>query len=101
MAMQTDVKASQPLLLTGSFLDQAGNPITRSRLKSIYIVPGASTGSVVITDGNGGPTLATYNTPTAVNAGALYMLMPSEGILAQNGFYGTVTNAASATIFYA
>jgi hypothetical protein len=101
MAMQTDVKASKPLTSTGSFLDQAGNAIPRTRIKSIYAIPGASAGSVVITDGSGGPTLVTVNTPTATNAGAVYILVPSEGLLAQTGLYGTVTNAASVTVFYA
>ena len=101
MAMQTDVKATAPLTSTGSFKDQSTNSITyRTRIKGIYAVCGASAGSVVITDGNGGSTLLTLNTPTAANAGSIYMLVPDQGILAENGLYGTVTNAASITVFY-
>ena len=100
MAMQTDVKASQPLTSSGDFKDQAGNSIPRARIKGIYAVSGASAGSVVITDGSGGSTLVTVNTPTAVNAGSVYLLVPNEGILAQTGLYGTVTNATSVVVFY-
>jgi len=57
-------------------------------------------GSVVITDGNGGNTLLTVNTPTAANAGSMYFLVPDQGILAENGLYATVTNTASTVIFY-
>lgn len=100
MAMQTDVKATQPLTSTGGFKDQNTNDLGRVRIKGIYAVCGASAGSVVITSGSGGETLLTLNTPTAANAGSIYMLVPDQGILAENGLYGTVTNTASITVFY-
>ena len=100
MAMQTDVKSTQPLTSTGAFKDQGGNNLGRVRIKGIYAVCGASAGSVVITDGQSGNTLLTLNTPTAANAGTTYMLVPDQGILAENGLYGTVTNTASTVIFY-
>lgn len=101
MAMQTDVKSTQPLTTTGPFTTQtSANVSFRTRIKGIYAVCGASAGSVVITDGNGGSTLLTLTTPTATNAGSIYMLVPDQGILAENGLYGTVTNTASITIFY-
>lgn len=101
MAMQTDVKSTQPLTSTGAFKTQSNADIGfRTRIKGIYAVCGASAGSVVITDGNGGSTLLTLTTPTAANAGSIYMLVPDQGILAETGLYGTVTNTASVTIFY-
>ena len=101
MAMQTDVKSTKPLASTGVFKTQANDDCTfRTRIKGIYAVCGASAGSVVITDGNGGNTLLTINTPTAANAGSLYFLVPDQGILAENGLYATVTNTASTVIFY-
>ena len=100
MAMQTDVKSTQPLTSTGAFKDQAGNNLGRARIKGIYAVCGASAGSVVITDGQSGNTLLTLNTPTAANAGSMYFLVPDQGILAENGLYGTVTNTASIVLFY-
>jgi len=99
--MQTDVKSTQPLTATGVFKDQPNNDITyRTRIKGIYATCGASAGSVTITNGNGGATLLTLNTPTAANAGSIYMLVPDQGILAENGLYGTVVNTASITVFY-
>jgi hypothetical protein len=101
MAMQTDVKSTQPLTSTGVFKTQSNADCTfRTRIKGIYTVCGASAGSVVITDGNGGNTLLTVNTPTAANAGSMYFLVPDQGILAENGLYATVTNTASTVIFY-
>ena len=101
MAMQTDVKSTKPLESTGVFKTQTdANVSFRTRIKGIYAVCGASAGSVVITDGQSGSTLLTLNTPTAANAGSIYMLVPDQGILAENGLYGTVTNTASITIFY-
>lgn len=100
MAMQTDVKATQPLSATGAFTDQNSSALARSRIKGIYAVCGASAGSVVITNGQGGATLFTLNTPTAANAGSIYVLVPDQGILAENGLYGTLTNVASAVVFY-
>ena len=101
MAMQTDVKSTKPLAATGVFKTQSdANCTFRTRIKAIYAVCGASAGSVVITDGNGGSTLLTLETPTVANAGSVYFLVPDQGILAENGLYGTVTNTASITIFY-
>jgi hypothetical protein len=98
--MQYDIKATKPLTATGSFKDQNDADMTRSRIKAIYSVCGASAGSVVITNGNGGETLFNMTTPTAANCGYIYLILPGEGILAQTGLYGTVTNTASTVIFY-
>jgi hypothetical protein len=101
MAMQTDVKSTKPLAATGVFKTQADDDMAfRTRIKAIYAVCGASAGSVVITDGDGGSVLLTLNTPTVANAGSVYFLVPDQGILAENGLYGTVTNTASTVIFY-
>lgn len=101
MAMQTDVKSTKPLASTGVFKTQAdANMSFRTRIKGIYAVCGASAGSVVITDGQSGATLLTLNTPSVADAGSIYMLVPDQGILAENGVYGTVTNTASTVIFY-
>ena len=101
MAMQTDVKATKPLTSTGVFKTQSDADCGfRTRIKGIYAVCGASAGSVVITDGNGGNTLLTVDTPTAANAGSIYFLVPDQGILAENGLYGTVTNTTSIVLFY-
>jgi len=101
MAMQTDVKSTKPLAATGPFKTQADNDIGfRTRIKAIYAACGTSAGSVVITDGQSGSTLFTMATPTAASTGSVYILLPDQGILAETGLYGTVTNTASVTIFY-
>lgn len=101
MAMQTDVKATKPLTSTGPFKTQSDADCTfRTRLKGLYCTNGASSGSVVIADGQSGATLLTVNTPAAANADGVYFLIPDQGILAENGLYGTVTNTASIVLFY-
>jgi hypothetical protein len=98
--MQTDVKATKPLTATGLFKDQNNSNLTRYRIKAIYSVCGSGDGSVVITDGSGGETLLTLNTPTAGQAGYVYIILPGEGILSTSGAYGTVVNTASTVLFY-
>lgn len=101
MAMQTDVKSTKPLTSTGVFKTQADdNMAFRTRIKGVYAVCGTSAGSIVITDGQSGATLLTLNTPAVADAGSVYFLVPDQGILAENGLYGTVTNTASTVIFY-
>ena len=101
MAMQTDVKSTKPLTSTGVFKTQSNADCGfRTRIKGIYAVCGTSAGSVVITDGQSGDTLLTFNTPAVADAGSIYFLVPDQGILAENGLYGTVTNTASTVLFY-
>jgi hypothetical protein len=99
--MQSDVKVTKPLAATGPFKTQTDANVTfRARVKGIYVVNGASAGSVVVADGEGGATLFTLGTSAAADTGDFYIPVPDQGILAENGLYGTVTNAASITIFY-
>jgi len=101
MAMQTDVLASVPLTASGQFASQnsAGN-IQSCRVKAIYIVPGASAGSVVLTDGGAsGSTRMTVNTVGSVTQ-PTYLLMPGEGVRFSTNVYATVTGIGSVTIFY-
>jgi hypothetical protein len=98
--MQTDVLASVPLTSSGQFTDQATNNIARCRVKSIYIVPSATAGSLILRDGgSGGAIKATINTVASASQ-PTYMLMPGEGLLFQTAVYGAVTNLGSATIIY-
>jgi hypothetical protein len=98
--MQTDVLASVPLTSSGQFTDQATNNIARCRVKSIYIVPSATAGSLILRDGgSGGAIKATINTVASASQ-PTYMLMPGEGLLFQTAVYGTVSNLNSATIIY-
>ena len=98
--MQTDVLASVPITSSGQFTDQATNNIARCRVKSIYIVPTATAGSLILRDGGSGGTVkATFNTVASATQ-PTYMLMPGEGLLFQTAVYGTVSNLGSATIIY-
>jgi len=75
--------------------------VPRARIKTIYAVNGASAGSVVIRDGSAtGPILLTVNTSASSAAGYTIIPLPGEGILAQVGLHGTVTNTTSMVIFY-
>ena len=101
MAMQTDVKSTKPLASSGVFKTQTDADCAfRTRVKGIYIVCGASAGSVDIRDSETGPILLTLTVPSVADAGSIYMLVPDQGILAENGLYGTMTNAASTVLFY-
>ena len=98
--MQTDVLASVPITASGQFTDQAPTNLARCRVKSIYIVPTATAGSLVLRDGGSGGTVkATINTVASASQ-PTYMLLPGEGLLFQTAVYGAVTNLGSATIFY-
>jgi hypothetical protein len=98
--MQTDVLASVPITASGQFTDQATTNLARCRVKSIYIVPSATAGSLVLRDGGSGGTVkATINTVASASQ-PTYMLLPGEGLVFQTAVYGVVTNLGSATVFY-
>lgn len=100
MAMQTDVQASVPITADGQFTDQAANNLGRTRVKSIYIVPGGSAGSVVFKDGGAsGTTRMTINTVASATQ-PTYVLVPGQGVLFETDVYADVTNIGSVTIFY-
>jgi hypothetical protein len=70
-------------------------------MKGLYVVPGASAGSVVFRDGGAsGNIVLTLNTPTVANAGAYNIIIPGEGILIETDLHGTVSNTASVVVFY-
>jgi len=101
MGMQTDILASVPLTSTGQFTNQATADIGGARVRAVYIVPGASAGSVVFRDGGGsGATKMTLNTVASATA-PTYLLLPGEGVLFRSDIHGTLTNVTSVTVFYA
>lgn len=101
MAMQSDVKVTKPLAATGPFKTQTdANVSFRARVKGIYVKNGASAGSVIVADGQGGSVLFTLETSPSADTGDFYIPVPDQGVLAENGLYGTLTNTASITIFY-
>jgi hypothetical protein len=101
MAMQTDVKVTKPLAATGMFKTQTNADVTfRTRVKGIYVKNGASAGSVIVASGSGGEVLFTLTTSDSADTGDFYIPVPDQGVLAENGLHGTLTNTASITIFY-
>lgn len=101
MAMQTDILASGVRTTDGQLQDQAGNNLARSRIKSIYIVPSGTAGSVVFKDGgSGGTTRLTVNTVASATQ-PTYMLMPNQGLLFDTDIYVDVTSIGSVMVFYA
>ncbi len=100
MSMQTDVLASAVRTTDGQLLDQAGDTIIRARIKSIYIVPTASAGSVVFKDGGaGGTTRLTVDTVASATQ-PTYLLLPGEGLLFSTNIYVDVTNIGYVMVIY-
>ena len=101
MAMQTNVLASQARTDDGVLNNYAGDPIGRTRVKGIYIVPSGTAGSVVFKDGStsGGTTKMTINTVASATQ-PTYLLLPAEGVLFDNGIYVDVTSIGSVMVFY-
>lgn len=101
MTVATDVLASTPLAATGQVLDAGGTAIGRSRVKGLFIIPGALAGTVVLRDGGAaGPIKTTINT-VALATFPTYIPIPGEGLLFQRDIHGTLTDATSVTLFYA
>ena len=100
MAMQTDVLASAVRTTDGQLLDQAGDTIIRARVKSIYIVPAATAGSVVFKDGGTGGTIRLTLNTVASATQPTYLLLPGEGVLFSTNIFVDVTNIGSVMVFY-
>lgn len=95
--MQTDVK-SKTLSATGA----AGVGGSRTRVKGIYYVAGASAGSISFKDGSAsGTELINIATPAnTTGTGSMTLLIPDQGVLFQDDPYLTLTNVTSVTFFY-
>jgi hypothetical protein len=103
MGMQYDVKASAPRTSDGQMQDAAAaNNLERTRIKTIYGISGTTAGSVKFYNGTSAsdPLIITVNTPAAVNSGTFWLPLPGEGLLAENGVYLDITDAASVMIIY-
>ena len=99
--MQTDILASQPVTSSGALQTQGGSNLGRVRVRAIYIVAGATAGSVVLKDGGAsGTTIVTINTVGSATT-PQYFRLPGQGLLFTTSVYATVTNAASVMVFYA
>jgi hypothetical protein len=97
MGFQYDVKAKT---MTATGATAIGTP--RARIKSIYYVPGGSAGSISFKDGGSGATeLINLATPASTSGtGAMYVLIPNDGVRFEADPYLTLTNVTSVTFFY-
>ena len=103
MGMQYDVFASAPITSDGQLENASGaDVLSRLRIKTIYGTCGASAGTVTFYDGasNSAPLLITVEVPDDTAQGTFWLPMPGEGILASNGVYAELVNAASVMIIY-
>jgi hypothetical protein len=103
MGMQYDVFASAPLTSSGQLQEaSATDDLARVRIKTIYGTCGGSAGTVALYDGtsNTASLLITVEVPDDTAQGTFWLPLPGEGILASNGVYAEVVNAASIMIIY-
>ena len=95
--MQTDVRSAH-LSAAGSLFGD------RTRLRGLIITPKATTvATFEIRDGSAsGAVLFTMDIPSLGTPNSFYILVPGEGILAQNGLYLTVSvgSVTGITVFY-
>ena len=91
MTMQTDILTAN-LTATGVVSGQ------RNRIRGFVCAPGATAGSIVLSDGNGG--LVKISVPTTALGTPFDVEIPGEGVLCVNGIYATLTNVLSLTVFY-
>ena len=91
MGMQTDIKAAS-VAATGTAVGY------RTRVRSLFITPGASAGSLTIRDGGAGGTTVMSFTTTASGA-PFSVYIPDQGVLFYTDVHATVSNA-TAIVFY-
>ena len=98
--MTIDVLVSVPLTATGQFTNQTPIALGRTRIKSVYMIPTGTAGSVIFKDGGaGGATVITLNTVASATQ-PTYLIFPGEGVLFTTNVHGTLANVGSVTIFY-
>lgn len=93
MAMQYDVKAEY-LVADGALVGY------RTRLKGLYVTVTSAGAALIVYDNASaasGTALLTISTDTV---GTHNVIIPGEGILAENGLYLDINGAAAVTAFY-
>lgn len=94
--MSTDIK-SKYMSATGA--SSVGG--SRTRVRSVHYLCGATAGSISFRDGSAsGTELLKVDTPPVANMGAGVVYIPDNGILFQSDPYVTLTNVTSLTFFY-
>lgn len=91
MGMQTDIKAAN-VSVTGTVF------ASRTRVRSLFITPSATAGTITIRDGGaGGVTVLDFATTAAGAPFSVYI--PDQGVLFYTDVHATVSNA-TAIVFY-
>lgn len=72
----------------------------RARLQSIHWVGAVGAGTITLTNGNGGTTLASFDIPAGVTTSGQIYIGEDSGILAITSLYCSVMSAAFATFIY-
>lgn len=93
MGFMSDIKSTR---LTESGTVFGG----RSRVKGIYVVPGANAGTVTLKDG-GASGVTTCVLDTSAAGDATYLHLPEDGILCSTDSYVVLADVAAVTVFYA
>lgn len=93
MGMQTDVK-SKYLAVDGVIF--AG----RARLKGLTVAVSTPGAALIIYDNASAASGTAILTVSTAVAGAFNVLIPAEGILAENGLYLDINGAAAVTAYY-
>jgi len=95
MTMQYDVKAANA--------NASAQLVTsRTRLKNLIFVGNGSAGSVTLYDtaANSATGNVLWQTKTSTGVQPFQLIVPGEGILAQNGIYVSLANINTITICY-
>ena len=92
MGMQTDVKGAYVSATATVYND-------RTRLKSLFVTPGSTAGTVVVRDGgSSGATI--FSTATLAAGNPFNMLLPGEGVLCSTNLHITVSGTDTTAVVY-
>ena len=98
--MQTDVKLSKASNGNAPFVDINNQPISRCRVRGIYIINGAAAGFFTLFNGQGGQPTASIATAPNTVSGYTFIPVPGEGLLFENSVYGAISGVTSVQLFY-
>lgn len=86
-------------VLAGQFTETGTVSELRNRLKAVYALGSEGTNEIAFTDGDGGTSRLALSVPDGT-LGAVYVLLPGDGILFRDSIYLVNTGGVSVTAFY-
>jgi hypothetical protein len=93
MAVQYDVKSAYRV-------DDGALVTYRTRIKGVLVNIATAGGAAILYDNAAAASGTALLTLSTAIAGNYYILLPGEGILAENGVYLDINGAAAVTLFY-